>query len=149
MRWLSGIAGVNSSDLANEIFSVGSPLLTMSPWQAINVDCKDYTENGVRFSVAQIEELSFSHFHEKRDLLIEALDKHCRAGRYLFSALLVTDINTQNSVLLLSGADAFLRRIDYPHIGPHQWEMAGVVSRKKQLLPYLLSRLDGMDLKGQ
>ena len=149
LSWLSVTAGVDSAALANEIFSVGSPLLTMSPWQAINVDCKDYTENGMRFSVAQIEELTFAHFPEKRDGLIEALDKHCRAGRYLFSALLVTDINSQNSVLLLCGAEAYLRRIDYPHIGPHQWEMPGVVSRKKQLLPYLLGKLDGVDLKPQ
>ena len=99
----------------------------------------------MRFSVAQIEELSFSHFHEKRDAFIEALDKHCRAHRYLFSALFVTDINTQNSVLLVCGAESFTRRIDYPHIGPNQWEMAGVVSRKKQLLPYLLNCLSGMD----
>ena len=145
MTWLAGIADTEPAALANEIFSVGSPLLTLSPWQAINVDCKEYHENGSRFSVAQIEELSFSHFHEKREALIEALDKHCRTARYLFSALLVTDINTQNSVLLVCGAETFLRRIDYPHIGPNQWELHGVVSRKKQLLPYLLHCLAGME----
>ena len=141
MRHLSGIANVDATALATEIFSVGSPLLTLSPWQAINVDCKEYNENGMRFSVAQIEELTFAHFHEKREALIEALERHCRGARYLFSALLVTDINSQNSVLLVCGEEAFLRCIDYPHIGPNQWDMPGIVSRKKQLLPYLLGRL--------
>jgi len=144
LAWLSNIAGVDPGLLANEIFAVGSPLLTMTPWQAINVDSKEYNEYGARFSVAQIEELTFSHFPEKRDALVEALEKQRRTAHYLFSALLVTDINTQNSVLLVCGAEAFLRRIDYTHTGPNQWDLPGVVSRKKQLLPYLLNLLEGM-----
>ena len=33
--------------------------------EAINADSKPYTENGHRFVVAQVEELTFAHFHEK------------------------------------------------------------------------------------
>jgi len=142
---LAEIAETEPAQLAEEIFSVGSPLLTMTPQQAITADCKEYEEKGIRFSVAQIEELSFSHFHKKEKALTEALEAHCQAARYLFSALLVTDINTQNSMLLVCGAEAFLHRIDYPRRAPHQWVLEGVVSRKKQLLPYLLDRLHGMD----
>ncbi|MEI6351331.1 MAG: putative manganese-dependent inorganic diphosphatase [Verrucomicrobiota bacterium] len=145
MEHLAGITGVDPTTLAEEIFSVGSPLLTMSPDQAITADCKEYTEGGVRFSVAQIEELSFTHFEEKQEALVAALDKHCRSNGYFFSALLVTDINTQISVLLLCGSEAFLHRIDFPQRGHNRWELAGVVSRKKQLLPYLLSRLHGLE----
>lgn len=144
---LAGIAGIESAKLAEEIFSVGSPLLTMTPEQAVTADCKEYAEGGARFSVAQIEELSFTHFEEKEAALTEALEAHCRANRYLFAALLVTDIMTQNSVLLVRGAEAFLHRIDYPHRSAFTWELAGVVSRKKQLLPYLLDRLHGMEHK--
>lgn len=144
---LAQIAGCDPAELAGAIFSVGSPLLTMTPQQAINADCKEYTHNGARFTVAQIEELSFSHFHEKEQELVSALEEHCRAGRYLFSALLVTDVNTQVSILLVSGARAFLDRIDYPALAPNQWELEGVVSRKKQLLPYLLGCLHGMPME--
>lgn len=144
LQHLSGITGIDPSALADEIFSVGSPLLTLTPKQVINADCKDYNEGGVRFSVAQIEELSFSHFYEKQDALVVELEKHCRAGRYLFSALFVTDINAQISILLACGDAKFLDRIDYPQLGPNRWEMEGVVSRKKQLLPYLLNCLDAM-----
>jgi len=145
LKQLAAIAETDPATLAEEIFSVGSPLLTMTPEQAINADCKEYTEEGARFTVAQIEEISFSHFYEKQEALLEALDRHCRAGRYLFSALLVTDINTQTSILLVCGAEAFLRRIDYPHAGHNRWMLEGVVSRKKQLLPYLLGCLHGLD----
>jgi len=138
---LTSITGVDPTQLAGEIFSVGSPLLTLTPEQVITADCKDYTENGARFTVSQIEELSFSHFVEKREALLAALDRHRVSGGLFFAALLVTDINTQTSLLLCCGEPEFLHRIDFPAVGPHLWELAGVVSRKKQLLPYLLECL--------
>ncbi|MEO8439718.1 MAG: DHHA2 domain-containing protein, partial [Spartobacteria bacterium] len=138
---LSDITGVDPALLAKEIFSVGSPLLTLTPEQVITADCKDYDEEGVRFTVSQIEELSFSHFPEKQEALLAALEQHTRSKRLFFAALLVTDINTQTSLLLCCGDPGFLQRIDFPAVGPHMWELAGVVSRKKQLLPYLLQSL--------
>ena len=141
LEQLSKIAGVDPAQLAADIFSVGSPLLTLSPEQVITADCKEYDEDGVRFTVSQIEELSFSHFPEKQDALLQALEQHCRSQRLFFAALLVTDINTQTSLLLCCGDAAFLHWIDFPGRGPNMWELAGVVSRKKQLLPYLLQCL--------
>ncbi|NOX99915.1 MAG: hypothetical protein GXP30_09325 [Verrucomicrobia bacterium] len=75
---------------------------------------------------------------------MEALDEYCKKNGYLFSTLLVTDINTRASVLLGSGSEAFLKTIDYPVVGQQAWRLGGVVSRKKQLLPYLLTCLDRM-----
>jgi inorganic pyrophosphatase/exopolyphosphatase len=138
LEHLSAIAEVDPSQLAAEIFAVGSPLLTMTPKQAVGADSKVYVENGYRFSVAQIEELSFAHFAEKRDALLEELEAQRIEKKLVFSALLVTDINEQTSLLLVRGEDSFLSAIDYPETSPFIWELAGVVSRKKQLLPYLL-----------
>jgi manganese-dependent inorganic pyrophosphatase len=144
LEQLSKITGCDPTQLAEQIFSVGSPLLTMSPEQAINADCKAYDQDGARFTVAQIEELSFAHFHEKREPLLNALEAHRSREGLLFAALLVTDINTQNSLLLVRGAEELVRTIDYPEHGAFIWELNGVVSRKKQLLPYLLGCLERM-----
>ncbi len=141
---LTRITGVDPTEFAEEIFSVGSPLLTLSPEQVITADCKAYEEDGARFTVSQIEELSFSHFPEKQEALLDALGQHVASGGLFFAALLVTDINTQTSLLLCCGAPEFLHRIDFPARGPNMWELAGVVSRKKQLLPYLLQCLAGL-----
>jgi manganese-dependent inorganic pyrophosphatase len=138
LEHLSALADVEPGQLASEIFAVGSPLLTMSPAQAIGADSKVYKENGHRFSVAQIEELSFAHFPEKRDALLEELENQRIKSNFLFSSLLVTDINEQTSLLLVRGDASFLRTIDYPEKAHFIWELSGVVSRKKQLLPYLL-----------
>jgi manganese-dependent inorganic pyrophosphatase len=134
---LARIAGVEPGALASEIFSVGSPLLTMTPTQAVTADCKEYEESGHRFCVSQLEELSFSHFEEKREALLSALETYRSAKGYDFAAMLVTDINTQNSLLLVQGLPGFTRLIDFPDAGEKLWRLDGIVSRKKQLLPYL------------
>ena len=144
MEHLCKVAGVDARELASEIFAVGSPLLTMTPEQTIQADSKEYEHDRGRFVLAQIEELSFTHLPEKQAALIDALDRRVRSQGLLFMALLVTDINTQNSLLLACGSDSVLREIDFPQRTPHVWELEGIVSRKKQLLPYLLRCVDRM-----
>ena len=142
---LARTADVNADTYAQELFSVGSPLLTLTAEEAINADSKPYTENGHRFVVAQVEELTFSHFPEKRDALLAALESRQKREGLLFAALLVTDITTQSSLLLVRGDDRFLRTIASPVAHPpHIWQLDGVVSRKKQLLPYLIECLGRM-----
>ncbi len=136
---LSAVAECDPKELAESIFSVGSPLMTMTAEQAINADSKIYEEAGYRFAVAQIEELTFAHFPEKRDALLAALETQRQRDGFLFSSLLVTDINHQTSLLLVRGTEQFLHTIDYPLRAPFIWTLADVVSRKKQLLPYLLN----------
>ena len=144
---LAIIARIDPDAYARQLFSVGSPLLTLTPEQAINADSKPYTEEGHRFVVAQIEELTFAHFPEQRDALLEALEAQRLQQRLLFTALLVTDITTQSSMLLVRGEERFLMQIDYPIAHPpYIWQLDGVVSRKKQLLPYLIECLGRMPM---
>jgi manganese-dependent inorganic pyrophosphatase len=118
----------------------------MTPEQAIAADSKLYEKDDHEFTVAQIEELTFVHFPEKRDGLLAALEQHRSKQGLLFAALLVTDINAQDSLLLVRGAEAFLQTIDYPLESPLVWDLEGVVSRKKQLLPFLLQCVEKMRL---
>jgi manganese-dependent inorganic pyrophosphatase len=144
---LSEIAKTSPAQLANDIFAVGSPLLTLEPKEIIVADCKDYEEDGYGFSVAQIEELGFSHFYEKQARLLEALEKYrVQEGNY-FASLLITDVNKQNSLLLLAAPPEFLKTIHYPNPAPNLYELNNVVSRKKQLVPYLLDCLNKINAK--
>ena len=134
---LGEAAGIVAADLAAEIFAVGSPLQTLSPARVIEADAKQYEENGVRFSVAQIEEVTFANFGAQRDQLLAALRHRVDSEGLFFGALLVTDINAQNSYLLVEGNADFRKTINYPEHSDRVWFLEGVVSRKKQLLPYL------------
>ena len=144
LKALAVPAGIGAAEFAAEIFAVGSPLATMTPQQAVLADCKEYEEHGVKFSVAQIEEVTFASFDERRDLLLAALRERTMVAGLFFAALLVTDINLQNSYLLAEGDPDFLRTINYPQESDRVWFLEGVVSRKKQLLPYLTECLAAM-----
>ncbi|MBV9876001.1 MAG: putative manganese-dependent inorganic diphosphatase [Verrucomicrobia bacterium] len=147
LQELSKITGVAPDELAKEIFAVGSPLLSLAPKDVVVADCKDYEEGGFRFSVAQIEELSFAYFDDKKAALFEALEDYRAKHEAYFSALLVTDVNTQNSRMLIAAPPEFQELIQYPNLGPNLYEMNNIVSRKKQLIPYLLDCLQRVSAK--
>lgn len=134
---LEKLAGVNAVEFTERLFASGS-LLTHKPApQAITTDCKEYTEDGATFSVAQIEEIGFTQFWARKAELLRALDEYRASKGYRFSTLLVTDVTTQSSLLLATGDANLLAHIDYPRLEPGIWELQDIVSRKKQLLPYL------------
>jgi manganese-dependent inorganic pyrophosphatase len=137
LKQLEALAGVNAREFTEKLFASGSLLTLKSAPQAVTTDCKEYNEAGVRFSVAQIEEIGFDQFWKRKAELLEALEKYRDRRKYLFSALLVTDVTRQNSLLVATGDAGFVTQIDYPKLEPGIFELRDVVSRKKQLLPYL------------
>lgn len=141
LPWLSKLAGITPDALSNLIFSAGSIILNASSPEAILNDCKTYTEGIFRFMVSQIEELGFANFWSHREALHQALITLVKSDNLHFGALLITDINTQNSILLMAGDPGIIQNVSYPSIHENIFDLHGIVSRKKQLVPYLVSLL--------
>ena len=59
-----------------------------------------------------------------------------------FSALLVTDISSNGSLLLMSSEPEGWEEINYPQLEDRLYKLENVVSRKKQLLPLISSLLE-------
>lgn len=137
LQMLEKISGVNAREFTEKLFASGSLLTLKAAPQAVTTDCKEYIEDGVRFSVAQIEEIGFDQFWLRKDELLGALESFRNKRDFFFSALLVTDVATQHSLLLVVGNEDLIGHIDYPRVEPGIYELRDVVSRKKQLLPYL------------
>ena len=149
LRWMEDLAGVSANELAEMIFSSGSVILSSAPDDVIRADFKIYLEEGVRFSVSQVEELGFNNFKKNEEKISEALDRLRKSERLYFTSLLVTDINTQNSLFVIRGEREFLDRITYKSVKhPDIFDMPGIVSRKKQLLPFLTSILRSLNVDG-
>ncbi len=149
LNWLSKIASVNSRELASEIFSSGSVILANPPEKVIRSDFKIYEEEGTRFAVSQIEELGFANFWKHSRELANALEALRTEEALLFACVLITDINTQNSLLLVKGEPEFISRISYASVQKDEiFDTPGIVSRKKQLIPYLGSILKEMQADG-
>ncbi|MEI6461858.1 MAG: putative manganese-dependent inorganic diphosphatase [Verrucomicrobiota bacterium] len=142
LQWLSRLADADPRSLADMIFNAGSVLATVTPAVAVRGDCKIYKEGERRFSVSQVEELGFNNFWKCSDALLEALEKYRLENGLNFSCLLVTDIDTQSSLLLVRGEADVIQSITYPQKRPPDiFDLPGIVSRKKQLLPYITSLL--------
>jgi manganese-dependent inorganic pyrophosphatase len=138
LAWLSEIAGVNSKQLADDIFNSGSVILASPPEKVVRSDSKIYDEEGIRYAVSKVEELGFGNFWQHAKAIAKAVRDLREEEQLAFAALLVTDINTQNSLLLVKGDSAIIERISYPHVEQDEiFDLPGVVSRKKQLIPYL------------
>jgi manganese-dependent inorganic pyrophosphatase len=149
LNWLSQIAAVNSRELANEIFNSGSVILANPPEKVIRSDFKIYDEEGSRFAVSQVEELGFANFWKHSRELAKALEALRTEESLLFACVLITDINTQNSLLLVKGEPEFITRINYTSVQKDEiFDTPGIVSRKKQLIPYLGSILKEMQADG-
>lgn len=147
VKWLETIAHTKADELANLIFSSGSTIINSKPEAVIAADCKHYTEGDITYSVSQIEELGFDNFWKHRDALNRALKKYHKKENIFFSLLFVTDINTHDSLLMISGNSEFEAQISYPQHGKSNiYDLPGVVSRKKQLIPYVSSLLKTMGI---
>ncbi len=141
LKRLESIAEVDATRFTEQLFASGSVLISKPADEAITTDCKPYEEAGTRFSVAQIEEIGFDHFKQRKTEVVEALERYRSANSYFFSALLVTDVTKQNSLLVIVGDPGLINQIKYPELEPGIYDFHGIVSRKKQLLPFLTSCL--------
>ncbi len=135
LAWLAPRCGENLVAYTKEFFEVGSALRSKPPAEVIREDCKEFTEHGVRFSISQIEETGFDLFWERKEDLRGALEEFARRQGLDFSALLITDVVSNGSLLLLSRESEAWEEINYPRLDRGLYELENVVSRKKQLLP--------------
>lgn len=147
LRWLADVAGVDPQELADLIFSSGSVILSSTPEEVIRTDMKLYDQGDISYTVSQIEELGFDNFWQHKEALEDALAQVREKESLFFAALLVTDINTQNSLLLIEGDPELVEQISYPVIESQDvFELQGIVSRKKQLIPYLTTILGSLGI---
>jgi len=149
LAWLESNAKIKAKALAQLIFSSGSVILASPPDKVVRSDFKVYEEDDVRFAVSQVEELGFDNFWQHSKAMTKALAELRTDEKLAFACLLVTDINTQNSLMLVQGDPEFIRRISYAHVQQDEiFDLPGVVSRKKQLIPYLTGLLKEMGADG-
>lgn len=140
LDWLRGFCRCDLDEYARDFFAIGSALRSCTSKDVIREDCKEFTEHDVRFSISQIEEIGFELFWQRKDELLAALAEMAQQRGLDFSALLVTDIVSNGSLLLMSHEPDYWEEINYPRVDRHLYQLDNVVSRKKQLLP-LIARL--------
>ncbi len=142
LQWLKQFCDEDLDAYAAEFFQVGSALRTRTPAEVVREDCKKFEDSGIQFSISQIEEIGFDLFWQRKDELQRALVKLAASDKLSFAALLVTDIATNGSLLLMSHEPDGWDEINYPQLEENLFQLDDVVSRKKQLLPLILNLLE-------
>ena len=137
LEWLASIGGIDSAQFVKDFFAAGSMLREQTPERALESDRKVFEENGWHISISQIEELGLDEFWKRESELQGALQALLAKHSLHFACLMVTDITRHHSVLLVAGDQRVINAIDYPQAKEHVYDMPGVVSRKKQLFPYM------------
>ena len=139
--WLEKICGETAQAFMDGMMSVASALNSLPPAKAIESDRKSYVEGIWRFSLAQLEESNLALFHNRFGELADELERVRAANGLDFIALLVTDPVRGNSELVYRGAENVRRALPW-RTHPGGWFLLpGVLSRKKQLLPEILSTI--------
>ena len=135
--FLSEKTGLDIKKLGEEIIKAGSRISSRSSHEVISQDMKEYNENGAFFTVSQIEVDGTEEVLERKKEFLEDLAITRRSHGALFSTLLVTDISSLSSVLLISGEEKFMQCVSFPKQEEQIYFLKDVVSRKKQLIPML------------
>jgi manganese-dependent inorganic pyrophosphatase len=136
-NFLSEKTGLNIKDLGEEIIKAGSRISGRTSYEVINQDMKEYNENGAIFTVSQIEVDGTEEVLARKNEFLDDLEIARRSHGALFSTLLVTDISTLSSVMLISSEEKFIQCLHFPQQEEHVYFLKDVVSRKKQLIPML------------
>ena len=135
--YLSEITGLDVKSLGEEIITAGSRISGRSPSEVINQDMKEYTEGKFVFTVSQIEVDGTEEVLDRKIEFLEELEVERHKHGSLFACLLVTDISSLSSVMLVSGEERFVQFLNLPKQAERVYFLKDVVSRKKQLSPML------------
>lgn len=145
-RWAflggSVLAGETVESFGQQVLQAGSDLSTRHPDDIVGGDFKYYETADTKFGVAQVEITNFAQLDERLEDIREALVKLRDSKGLSFAALMVTNVVEGSSRLLLTDDVPVLDVLPYPHRSDGTREAKGVVSRKKQLLPLILSALE-------
>lgn len=144
VRWLEERSGLDHRAFGPEIFAATSSLKKRGPEAAVNGDYKVFETRGRKFGVGQVETIGFDEFYEEKERLVKELEKVRDKKDLKLSALLVTDIVMGTSLLLAVGEKEVIYKLDYPRVEEGVYELKNVLSRKKQVVPHILSVFNGI-----
>ena len=137
--WLEKCSGLDSLDFGRQMFQAGSTLAAYPSIEALLMaDFKEYTIDDRRFGIGQAEVVGFQEFEERREEILHGLESLAKKRGLGLAGLLVTDIVQQNSQFVVRGDKDLIAAIGYPQLESRRFELKGVLSRKKQLIPHLL-----------
>ena len=141
VEYLERVLATDAGELGREMFEATSDVSDLSATEIVTRDAKRYqVRGGQEICIAQVEVVGTSLLARK-DELLHAL-RHEREERELaLYALMVTDVIDKGTEMLVAGDVAAVARSFGVEHSDSTIELPGVMSRKKEVAPKLMTAL--------
>ena len=139
---LASMANLDYKSYGEEMFSQTVLLRSEAPRKLITSDFKTYDDYGVSFGIGQVEVVTLTEIPEMADTFLEALQDVQKEKGLDWVMLLITNVIKENSMLISTAYRGIEKQLVYKPLQDHLFELPGVLSRKKQLLPEILRVLE-------
>ena len=139
---LAQIAGVDIDEFSTEMFEAGEKLDGKTPEEVFLQDFKVFMCGDIRFGVAQGSYMTRKNLTAAEALLKPYLEEARNKQNVEDIYMLLTDVPKEESVVICDGRYAAGVLTDGFEIQPAadgSWTLPGVVSRKKQFIPALMT----------
>ena len=134
---LAELVGEDLHEFGLKMFSCMEGLKNRVPKEAVESDFKIYRERGLKIGIGQCECTTLEDIEDYRREYLEALDDVRKRQELDWAVLMITDVIREHSVLFSTEFDA-ASHLTYSVICDRVFDMPGIMSRKKQLLPEIV-----------
>ena len=139
---LAKIAGVDIEEFSTEMFEAGEKLDGKTPEEVFLQDFKVFMCGDIRFGVAQGSYMTRKNLKAAQQLLTPYLPEACGKQNVEDLYMLLTDVPKEESVVICTGryaAEVLSNGFESRPAADGSWTLPGVVSRKKQFIPAMMS----------
>ena len=139
---LAKLAGVDINEFANEMFEAGEKLDGKTAEEVFLQDFKVFMCGDIRFGVAQGSYMTRKNLQAAQALLQPYLEEARNKQNVEDLYMLLTDVPKEESVVICTGryaAEVLSNGFESRPAADGSWTLPGVVSRKKQFIPAMMS----------
>ena len=139
---LAKIAGVDIEEFSTEMFEAGEKLDGKTPEEVFLQDFKVFMCGDIRFGVAQGSYMTRKNLLAAEALLQPYLEEARNKQNVEDLYMLLTDVPKEESVVICTGryaAEVLSNGFESRPAADGSWTLPGVVSRKKQFIPALMT----------
>lgn len=144
---LAAVAGIDPQALAAEMFNAAGELSGKTAREMCDADYKEFTAENIVFGVSQISSVNSGELTEAREKIRPVLDELIAEKGLDMMFVMFTDVMDESSVILCRGegaAEMMRDAFGTEEASGEDVRLAGVVSRKKQLVPVVAGHLRQM-----
>ena len=143
-RHLATLAGINIEEYATAMFNAGSQLSKKTPDEIFHIDCKQFKAANCSLTVSQVTSVSDRELSKVKKKMLPYMEKLLPNSGVDMLFLMLTDIIRESTELLFVGVntDSVVHAAFGCEVADSSAVLAGVVSRKKQVLGPLIEAID-------